>query len=75
MSLRTIAAMSPTAVLLFAAGAVAASAALVVAGLTVGLVAALVISIKTDDPTRPMAEILLEEQRTDTLAEEPVAVA
>ena len=73
MSLRSIAAISATAVLLFGGGAVIASAALTVAGLTVGLIAALIISIKTDDPTRPMAEILLEDQRTDTLAEEPVA--
>ena len=67
MSLRTIAAMSATAVLLFGIGAVAASAALVVAGLSVGLIASLVISIKTDDPTRSMQELLLEQPARDVL--------
>ena len=67
MSLRTIAAMSATAVLLFGIGAVAASSALVVAGLSVGLIAALVISIKTDDPTRSMHELLLEQPVNDVL--------
>jgi hypothetical protein len=74
MSSRMIAVMSATAVLLFGMGAIAASAALTVAGLSVGLVSALVISIKTDDPTRTMSEILLEDRvANDVLAEEPVA--
>jgi hypothetical protein len=78
MSSRSIAVMSATAVLLFGMGAVAASAALTVAGLSVGLVAALVISIKTDDPTRTMSEILLEDRGpsdvlVEALAEERVA--
>lgn len=67
MSLRTIAVLSATAVLLFGIGAVAASAALVVAGLSVGLIASLVISIKTDDPTRSMQELLLEQPARDVL--------
>lgn len=74
MSSRSIAVMSATAVLLFGMGAIAASAALTVAGLSVGLVAALVISIKTDDPTRTMTEILLEDRGpSEVLAEERVA--
>lgn len=71
MSLRTIAVLSASAVLLFGIGAVTASSAMVVAGLSVGLVAALVISIKTDDPTRSMVELLVEEPApADVLAEE-----
>ena len=77
MSSRSIAVMSATAVLLFGMGAIAASAALTVAGLSVGLVSALVISIKTDDPTRTMSEILLEDRGPSDvladLAEERVA--
>ena len=69
MSLRTIAALSASAVLLFGIGAVAASTAMVVAGLSVGLIAALVISIKTDDPTRTMQELLLEQPANDMLVE------
>lgn len=77
MSLRTIAASSATAVLLFGIGAATASAALVVAGLSVGLVASLMISIKTDDPTRSMQELLLEQPANDVLVElndDPVLV-
>ena len=78
MSSRSIAVLSASAVLLFGMGAIAASAALTVAGLSVGLVAALVISIKTDDPTRTMSEILLEdvaprEALVEVMAEERVA--
>ena len=67
MSLRTIAFLSATAVLLFGIGAIAASAVLVVAGLSVGLVASLVVSIKTDDPTRSMQELLLEQPSNNML--------
>lgn len=61
MSPRLIASISTVAIVLFGSGAVTASATLVLAGLTTALVAALLISIKTDDPTRPMSELLLEE--------------
>lgn len=74
MSLRTIAAISATAVLLFGIGAITASSTMVVAGLSIGLLASLMISIKTDDPTRSMQELLVEDPRRDILAEEPVAV-
>ena len=75
MSLRTIAALSATAALLFGVGAVTASSTMIIAGLSAGLVAALVISIKTDDPTRSMVELLVEEPATaDVLAEERVTV-
>ena len=67
MYLRTIALLSATAVLLFGIGAIAASAVLVVAGLSVGLVASLVVSIKTDDPTRSMQELLLEHPSNNML--------
>lgn len=70
MTLRTIASISATSVLLFGIGAVTATASMVVAGLTVGLVAALMISIKTDDPTRSMTELLLEQPAADVIAEE-----
>lgn len=74
MSLRMIAAISATAVLLFGIGAIAASSTMVIAGLSIGLLAALMISIKTDDPTRSMQELLVEDARHDILAEEPATV-
>ena len=74
MSLRMIAAISATAVLLFGIGAIAASSTMVIAGLSIGLLAALMISIKTDDPTRSMQELLVEDPRSDVLAEEPATV-
>jgi hypothetical protein len=74
MSLRMIAAISATAVLLFGIGAIAASSIMVIAGLSIGLLASLIISIKTDDPTRSMQELLIEDTRRDILAEEPVTV-
>lgn len=71
MTLRTIASISATSVLLFGIGAATATATMVIAGLTVGLVAALMISIKTDDPTRSMVELLADEQTAvDVIAEE-----
>lgn len=74
MSLRMIAAISATAVLLFGIGAIAASSTMVIAGLSIGLLAALMISIKTDDPTRSMQELLVDDTRHDLLAEEPATV-
>ena len=74
MSLRMIASISATAVLLFGIGAVTASSTMVIAGLSIGLLAALMISIKTDDPTRSMQELLVEDTRHDLLAEDPATV-
>ena len=74
MTLRTIATVSASSVLFFGIGAATATAALVIAGLTVGLIAALMISIKTDDPTRSMVELLVEEPTGDVLTEERATV-
>ena len=74
MSLRMIAFISATAVLLFGIGAIAASSTMVIAGLSIGLLASLMISIKTDDPTRSMQELLIEDTSRDVLAEEPATV-
>jgi hypothetical protein len=62
MSVRAIAVLAATAALLLTLGAVTAVAPVVVVGMTAALVAGVLVSIKTDDPTRTMHQILLEDR-------------
>lgn len=62
MSVRSIGYLCAAAILFLTIGAITAAGVMVVTGMTTALVAALLVSIKTDDPTRTMQEILVEDR-------------
>lgn len=79
MSSRLIAGFAATTAVLLAAGAATASATTIVLGITVGLITGVLVSVKTDDVTRPMHELLLDDPaplpvgHAEVITESPVA--